>query len=129
MKHFVLTSVALLALMGPVSIVSNRELCAAGDNECEKAFGHNVSSCAQSIDLQLLPPKERSEALKACVESARTAREACISGVNQCVNICQASYDSGALSCEQSFDPSNCGGEPFCIAIVEQQREQCLSIA
>jgi hypothetical protein len=120
-----LTVFSLLAIV----LLLQTQISSAADNTCQQAFGFNVAQCSQYLDNKLLTPKERADAHKACVEDARVGRDACLLGVNQCVNLCQAVYNETEVQCQQTYDPTICGGSTLCEEDIIILRTQCLSTA
>jgi hypothetical protein len=101
---------------------------AAGDEiKCKTAYGEAISACARSLDLLALDA--RSGAQKACVEGAVLTRAYCMSGVDACLDDCQASYEHSVAACEVTFASAACAGNVSCEAIIRQQSDNCISHA
>jgi len=108
------------------------QLSFADDNTCEKEFGLDVAYCAQSRDFSVLEPKDRGAEQKACVDDAKATKELCESGSgDQCLNTCEATYNSSVGICEQTYTQTvlNCGPNLICIAIAENTRAACIASA
>jgi len=100
----------------------------AADNVCQKNFGAAVSQCAKNLDF--LAPNIRAGAQKACVDDAKLAKVVCESGTvdnSQCLNACQATYESNVISCQNAYNPAQCGGNLACEAYYINQRADCIS--
>lgn len=99
----------------------------AADNECGRAYGQSVKSCAES--LEFLAPNVRAGAQKACVEDAKISKEACQSGVNTCLEDCNTSYQSSLGACESSYQQNliYCDGDTVCNAYYLNQKSICES--
>lgn len=96
----------------------------AADNECQKAYGESISQCAH--DLDLLAPKLRAGAQKACVAEAKVAKDACLVGPNSCLTACQATYQAAENVCTQAFDPIVCAGNLACIDFYNGMKAICI---
>jgi hypothetical protein len=107
------------------------EKAIAADNQCQKAFGQNVASCQHLLINQTLSPTIRSDAHKACVDTATATRESCLSGTPACLDQCQISYDGANLSCHQTYDPliQNCGLNQTCTDFYQGAENSCLTQA
>lgn len=125
------TKITFTFLILVAALFLQTQISSAADNECQQAFGFNVAQCNQFLDNKLLTPKERADAHRACVEDARVARDACLLGVNQCLNLCQAVYNETALACQQTYETglASCFGNQACVVFFEAQRAACLSSA
>lgn len=118
---FALSFVSLLVVSQPA---------AAGDRLCQREFVSTVVNCAQS--LRTVKPKLRANALKACVVDAKEDKRTCLAGgggeqPDQCSTTCQANYDANAVTCQNTFDPSVCGGVAGCEAFYQSERANCLA--
>jgi hypothetical protein len=122
-----LTVFSLLAIV----LSLQTQIASAADNECQQAFGFNIAQCSQYLDNELLTPKGRGDAHRACVEDARIAKDACTLGVGPCLDLCQAVYNETAVQCEQTYiaELLLCGGDFACNAVAENNRTACLSTA
>jgi hypothetical protein len=98
---------------------------AADDLECRTAHRQAISACARSLDLLALDA--RAGAQKACVDGAVLTRGYCMSGIDECLDNCQRSYENSVAACEATFDPADCGGGAACEAIILQQADNCVS--
>jgi hypothetical protein len=96
---------------------------------CQKAYSDTVAACAKN--LSFLEPITRAGAQKACVQSAKLARDACLAGgpSSACIDSCQTVYNNSVVACEVTFNPADCGGAYTCERIVTQQRADCVSQA
>lgn len=119
---------SLLCLFSVGLMFATTHAAYADDSQCQKSYGDAVSSCAH--DLSFLSPNIRAGAQKACVEDAKIAKDYCLNGVNVCLDNCQASYDSGVVHCNNTYDPSTCeDGDLFCQQLTTQLRADCTSAA
>ncbi|MGE3681822.1 MAG: hypothetical protein AB7G93_08860 [Bdellovibrionales bacterium] len=94
---------------------------------CQQEYKDSITTCAHSLNE--LPKGMRAGAQKACVEDAKIQKKLCQSGVNLCLDNCQAVYNSAVSTCNLSFDPATCGGSPACELIVNELRASCISDA
>jgi hypothetical protein len=97
----------------------------AGTRECLRDFANNVITCGITVNQQPLTRAQKVQALKVCVDNVTTIKNACLNGMNQCLNTCQATYDASTLTCNQNNDPAQCAGNAYCEQILIQNRTDC----
>jgi hypothetical protein len=117
MKTFLHLFVGALAL--------HASIAAADDAQCRSDFGQAMRSCARSWEL--LTSNTRSGSQKACVDGALLTKAYCLSGVNACLDRCQASYQHSVAACEATFSPTVCAGGEKCEAVILQENDNCVS--
>ncbi len=95
---------------------------------CRREFANDLIKCVVTSFFQ--KPTVRFANLKTCVVSAKTEKFACLdqgSGPNQCEVSCQQNYDANVVTCQNTFDPSVCGGNVACETFYQSERANCIS--
>jgi hypothetical protein len=105
--------------------------CGSGsgpDNICRREFAHDLFKCV--ITARFKKPKLRGAYIKNCVTVAKSDRDACLNpGPSQCELDCQAGYNGNVQSCNETYDPSVCGGNAACESFYLQERTNCTAAA
>jgi len=109
------------------ALVLHAQAALGDDVKCKTDFGQAVRACARSLDLLALDA--RGGAQKACVDGAVLTKAYCMSGTNACLDRCQVAYESSVGACEATFAPAMCAENATCEAIIQQQRDNCISNA
>jgi hypothetical protein len=119
-----------LALLAALAAATAAAQTTVDKQACQKDYGAKVAACAQNLNfLDLIT---RAGAQKACVQSAKMARDVCLVGGTPpptCQESCLAAYNNSLASCQATYDPSICGGNFACEQFFAQQQAICIGDA